>query len=114
MLGQQLNDSDVKRLSGPAKPGRHGLPSGMSAIAYRSAEVKASGMVPYIGGTYTCASSLPPKHHSAYLSGNFSNAAQHREYLRANPGYRQQLEREFAFKWDVAVRLDDVIERWAA
>ena len=114
MLGQQLDERDVKRLSGPQQAGRFGLPPGMSAIAYKSAENAAAGMAPYFDGYYTCASSLPPKHHAAYLDGRFANAAQHREYLRRNPGYRQQLEREFAAKWDMAVDLGAALERWAA
>ena len=114
MLGQSLDDGDVKRLSGPPAPGRHGLPGGMSAIAYVAAERRAAGMFPYITGVWICASSLPPKHHAAYLAGRFENAAQHREFLRRNPGYRAQLEREFSFKWDAKVDIAAAMESWAA
>lgn len=114
MLGQSLDDSDVKRLSGPPAPGRHGLPSGMSAIAYRGAEVRAAGMLPNLGGCSICASSLPPKHHAAYLAGRFENAAQHREYLRRSPGYRERLQQEFAAKWGVSVDIGAAMESWAA
>lgn len=114
MLGQDLDDDTVERLAGPPAPGRFGLPSGMSAIAYKAAEVKASGMLPYIDGRYTCASSLPPKFHAQYFAGRYENAQHHRDYLRRNPGYRAQLEREFAFKWNVQANLDPDAEARAA
>ena len=113
MLGQSLDDGDVKRLTGPAEPARAGLPPGMSAIAYKGAEVKASGMLPYIDGYHICASSLPPKHHETYFNGKFENVAQHRDYLLANRHYRDKLQQEFAFKWGVTVDLTATAEAWA-
>jgi hypothetical protein len=113
MLGQRLDDSDVRRLAGPAEAGRNGLPPGMSGIAYQAARNAAEGMAPYIDGHYTCASSLPERHQAAYLDGRFANAAAHREFLRAHPGYREQLEREFAAR-GVAVKLAEVVEAWQA
>jgi hypothetical protein len=112
MLGQDLGDADVRRLTGPAPAARAGLPPGMSAIAYQAAENAVAGLAPYIDGHYTCASSLPAKHHAAYLAGAFANAAQHREYLRAHPGYAQRIEREFAERWKLDVKLADVMGAW--
>lgn len=86
----------------------------MAAMAYKGAEVRESGMLPYIDGYYICASSLPPVQHKKYIGGGFQNVRQHRAYILADKHYRNQLEREFAFKWDVKVNLEEIATGWPA